>query len=426
MTHFGIFCPGATGHLNPMCVLGRELLRRGHKVTLFGVPDVQAKVAQSGLAFWAIGSAEFPLGSLDALFAQLGKMSGIAGTKFSVEFFKKEAEMLLQSAPLAIQQAGVEALIVDQVTSAAGTVADWLKLPFVTVCNALLTNQEPGVPPYFTPWQYHNAGWAKLRNRVGNALGRRLTQPVWQVIVQQRQQWQLPPHQSRGQAQSRLAQICQLPAIFDFPRERLPDWFHYTGPLQDPSGLEPVRFKQPAFPFEQLTEQPLIYASLGTLQNRKDKIFHCIAEACRDLEAQLVISLGNSSRDASEISLPGSPLVVSYAPQQQLIQRSHLVITHAGLNTVLETLSAGVPLVAIPITNEQPGVAARLDRTGAGTVVKLSQISVAKLRATILQTLTEPTYRQNAAKVQAAIQASGGVQRAANIVEESIASALSC
>lgn len=426
MTHFGIFCPGATGHLNPMCALGRELLRRGHQVTLFGVPDVQVKVAQSGLAFWAIGSAEFPLGSLDTLFAQLGEMSGIAGTKFSVELFKKEAKMLLQAAPLAIQQAGVEALIVDQVTSAAGTVADWLKLPFVTVCNALLTYQEPGVPPYFTPWQYHKAEWAKLRNRVGNALGRRLTQPVWQVIVQQRQQWQLPPHQSREDAQSRLAQICQLPAIFDFPRERLPDGFHYTGPLQDPSGLEPVVFEQPAFPFEQLTEQPLIYASLGTLQNRKDEIFYCIAEACRDLEAQLVISLGNPGRDASEISLPGSPLVVSYAPHQQLIQRSHLVITHAGLNTVLGTLSAGVPLVAIPITNEQPGIAARLARTGAGKVVKLSQISVAKLRTTILQTLTEPTYRQNAAKVQAAIQASGGVQRAADIVEESIAIALSC
>ena len=425
MTHFGIFCPGAIGHLNPMCVLGRELLRRGHPVTLFGVPDVQSKVAKSGLEFYAIGAADFPPGSLEAIFAQLGELSGLAGINFSIQFFRQEAEMLFREAPLAIQQTGVAALIVDQVTPAASTVANWLKLPFVTVCNALLTNQEPGVPPYFTHWQYHNTEWAKLRNRVSNALGERLTQPVWQVIVQQRQQWQLPPHQQRGDAQSQLAQICQLPAIFDFPRERLPAWFHYTGPLQDPSGLEPVTFEQPAFPFEQLTDRPLVYASLGTLQNRKDEIFRCIAEACQDLEAQLVISLGNPSRDVSEINLPGSPLVVPYAPHQQLIERSSLVITHAGLNTVLGTLSAGVPLVAIPITNEQPGIAARLARTGAGKVVPLAQISVPRLRDAVTQVLTEPTYRQNAAKVQAAIQTSGGVDRAADIIEEAIALALS-
>jgi UDP:flavonoid glycosyltransferase YjiC (YdhE family) len=59
MTHFGILCPAAIGHLNPMCVLGRELQRRGHQVTLFGVADVQPKVMKSGLGFWTIGEADF-------------------------------------------------------------------------------------------------------------------------------------------------------------------------------------------------------------------------------------------------------------------------------------------------------------------------------------------------------------------------------
>jgi len=47
--------------------------------------------------------------------------------------------------------------------------------------------------------------------------------------------------------------------------------------------------------------------------------------------------------------LPGSPLVV-YAPQLELLAKARLTITHAGLNTVLDSLSNGVPLVAIPIT----------------------------------------------------------------------------
>ncbi|MDZ8235864.1 MAG: glycosyltransferase [Nostoc sp. ChiQUE01a] len=73
MTHFGILCPAAIGHLNPMCALGRELQRRGHRVTLFHIPDVQTKVQKAGLEFHTIGEAEFPLGSFEAIYQKLGE-----------------------------------------------------------------------------------------------------------------------------------------------------------------------------------------------------------------------------------------------------------------------------------------------------------------------------------------------------------------
>lgn len=422
MTHFGIFCPGAIGHLNPMCALGRELLRRGHQVTLFGVPDVRGKIAKSGLAFYEIGVADFPPGSVEDTYKQLGKLSGLPGLKFSIQFFKQEAAVLFQEAPAAIRTARIEALLVDQVTAGMGTVADWLGIPFVTICNALLIHREPGVPPYFTHWQYQDIWWAKMRNQLGNALANYLTRPLWSQIVYQRQQWHLPPHAQRQDVYSQLAQICQLPASFDFPRQQLPQWMHYTGPLQDPSGVEPVAFDSLDFPFDQLPQKPLIYASLGTLQNQNWEIFHCIAESCVGLDAQLMISLGDPNQAVSQAQFPGSPIVVAYAPHQQMIQRSSLVITHAGLNTVIGTLSAGVPLVAIPITNEQPGIAARLARTGAGKVVPLAQLNVANLRAAIVEVLKQPIYQENAARMQAAIQKSGGVRRAAEIVEQAITS----
>jgi zeaxanthin glucosyltransferase len=77
MTHFGILCPAAIGHLNPMYVLGRELQRRGHRVTLFHIPDVQTKVEKSGLNFFLIGEAEFPVGSLEPMYKKLGEISGL-------------------------------------------------------------------------------------------------------------------------------------------------------------------------------------------------------------------------------------------------------------------------------------------------------------------------------------------------------------
>jgi MGT family glycosyltransferase len=159
---------------------------------------------------------------------------------------------------------------------------------------------------------------------------------------------------------------------------------------------------------------------MGTLQNRQQKIFQCIAEACDGLDAQLVISLGGALNPESLPRLPGSPLVVGYAPQLELLKKTTLTITHAGLNTVLESLTNGVPMVAIPITNDQPGVAARIAWTGTGEVVPLARLSVPRLRDAIQRVLAEESYKNNASRLQEAICRVGGVRRAADIIEQAI------
>ena len=96
------------------------------------------------------------------------------------------------------------------------------------------------------------------------------------------------------------------------------------------------------------------------------------------------------------------------------------MITHAGLNTVMETLSSGVTMIAIPITNDQPGIAARLARTGAGKVIPVAKLTVPNLKAAIVEVLSNPSYRQNAVRLQKAIQESRGVYTAADIIEKTI------
>ena len=236
-----------------------------------------------------------------------------------------------------------------------------LDLPFVSVSCALLLNPDPAVPPVNTGWRYHPAAWARLRNRFGQRLLARLARPITQVVSDYRQQHHLPVLTDSSQAWSPLAQICQQPAAFEYPRRQLPACFHFTGPLVDPAS----RAAAP-FPWHQLNGKPLIYASLGTIQNQQLEMFARIAEACRHLDAQLVIALGGGSSPDALPPLPGAPLVVGFAPQLELLQRAALTITHAGLNTVLESLRCGVPMVAIPIANDQPGVAARVAWSGSG------------------------------------------------------------
>jgi MGT family glycosyltransferase len=398
-----------------MCALALELQRRGHIVILFGVPDALAKVSSLNLTTLEIGTFDYPKGSIDSAYKTLGKLTGKAGLKFSINFFRRETQMLFREAPQAIRKAKIDVLIIDQISSSMATVADYLDLPFVTVCNAMLINREPGVPPYSTHWAYSTTPWARMRNRLGNALVDVLTRDLWQVIVEQRRYWNLPPYKKRGDAYSPLAQVCQLPEAFDFPREHLPEHFHYVGRFQDPSGTEPITFDNTDFPFEQLNGKPLIYASLGTLQNQRPEIFECIAKSCLSLDVQLVISLGNPK--AQSIELPGNPIIVPFAPHQKLIEHSTVVVTHAGMNTVLTALGCGVPLVAIPITNEQPGIASRLARTKAGKMLPLSKLSEITLRTAILEVLSESSYRNNAQQLQKIIQASGGVDKVADILE---------
>lgn len=58
-----------------------------------------------------------------------------------------------------------------------------------------------------------------------------------------------------------------------------------------------------------------------------------------------------------------------------------------GLNTALESLSNELPVVAIPITNDQPGVASRLEWLGVAEVVQPRKLSASRLRAALEKVL---------------------------------------
>ncbi|MBD1841311.1 glycosyltransferase [Coleofasciculus sp. FACHB-501] len=414
MTHFGVICPPFSGHLNPLAALGRELQQRGHRVTFLQIPDLEASVRSEGLNFYPIGQGIYRPGFLAESFAQLAQLSRLESLRYSVTLCQQVSEMFCQDAPDATQAAGIEALLVDQLEPAGELVAEFLNIPFITVCCAQAIRRQADVPPFFMGWSYQNTWWARLRNLAAYYLLDRNSEPIQKALNEYRAAWKLPLKQGFSLSCSRLAQISQQPAAFDFPCANLPENFYYTGPFRNASP------RTIPFPYERLTGQPLIYASLGTVQSTKQEIFSCIAEACVGLDVQLVLSYGGGMNVEAVERMPGSPLVVEYAPQMELISKARLTITHGGLNTVLDSLSHGVPLVAIPITYEQPGTGARIQWTGTGEVVPSDGLSISKLRGAIQRVLTEDSYSNNAFRIQQAIRQSGGVERAADVVEQAV------
>ncbi|MEI6443751.1 MAG: hypothetical protein WCO29_11665 [Nostocales cyanobacterium ELA583] len=194
MTHYGLMCPASTGHWNTILPLGKELQQRGHRVTLIGVLDAQAKAQAAGLEFRVIGESEFPLGSSAEFFAKLGQLNGQEAFKYTIQLFKDTTNISLRDAPKVIKDAGIEALLMDQIMSEGRTIADVSGLPFITICSAVVLNREPSVPPFMTNWDYSPAWWSKLRNKLGYKLLNRATQPITELINNYRREKNLPAY----------------------------------------------------------------------------------------------------------------------------------------------------------------------------------------------------------------------------------------
>ena len=413
MKHFGIITPPVPGHVHPMAALARELMRRGHRATWFHVQDLRKKVESEGIPFHAVGLDEYPEGYLPDSLAKLGKLHGTAALNYTIQAVARTTDMFCREGADALSAAGVDAMLVDQVEPVGGTLAEHLGIPYVTVCNAMALNRDPFVPPPFTPWRYSRSIFARLRNAVGYAVSDFAMRPIMKPIARRRAEWNLPAWQRAEESWSRLAEICQMPREFDFPRVHHDPHFHYVGPLREGEETTP-------FPWEKLDGRPIAYASLGTLQNRREEVFRTIAEACGDSGYQLVMSHAGGLSDAQAGGFADNALMVPYAPQRAVLARASLTITHAGLNTVLDSLAAGVPMITVPIAYEQPAISRRVEYTGAGKTLPLTRLSAEALRSLVREVSGKTQYRDAAQKMARSIEAAGGARRAADIVEDCV------
>jgi MGT family glycosyltransferase len=215
---------------------------------------------------------------------------------------------------------------------------------------------------------------------------------------------------------SKLAVITQTPKEFDFPIPHLPPQFHYAGPFHDNEGREPI-----SFPWDKLAGQPLIYASMGTIVNGLNKVYGAILEAVGEFqEMQVVLSVGRNFSPGDLGPIPSNTIVVPIAPQIELLKRAALCITHAGLNTALEALAQGVPMVAIPIGYDQPGVAARIAYHGVGEFVEIGNLTARRLSELIIKVTANPNYRDKARWFQKVLAETRGLDVAADIIERAL------
>ena len=193
--------------------------------------------------------------------------------------------MVLRDGPEAVRDANVDALLIDE-AEMASNIAEFLGLPFVSLALIPPLVKDNRYPPFYFGWSGSQRWWARLRNEIAIRVLTRVASPIFAAVNECRATWGLKVGVPE-EGLSKLAQITQLPRALEFEIDPLPPHLYYTGPFVDPAQRTPMDF-----PWDRLDGRPLIFASLGTLQNQSREKFGMIADACASLDVQLVISLG--------------------------------------------------------------------------------------------------------------------------------------
>jgi MGT family glycosyltransferase len=342
------------------------------------------------------------------------KLQGDQALQAAMQNLAPSTEAMLNSLPATLADAAVDAVVLDTVMIYTELAPMSLGLPYAHVANALHFDYSGYTPICFYDWPHDTTPAALARNRKGVENFLELLAPTVAVARAYAKgvgidvDWENP-----AATISNLAWISQTPREFDFESSHWPSEFKYTGPFHDGAGRMDVDF-----PWERLTGEPLIYASMGTMLDGLVDVYRTITAATANRKGiQLVLSAGDQL-DAEQFGpVPNNTIIVERAPQLELLKRASVCITHAGLNTVLESLAQGVPQVAIPVTVDQPGVAARIAEKKSGMFVPLKELSVSRLSLLLEQVLSDSTYRDNARYFQKVIAETDGLSRAADLLE---------
>jgi zeaxanthin glucosyltransferase len=401
MTHFAIVTQPLRGHLDPLNALGQELVRRGHRVSVF-IELGAATMVGDGLSLEPMVVP--PLNPTHQV--------GSGGRLGSILAMAWRTHHLCAGLPDALRRAGVEAVIADQTEAAGALAARHLALPYASVACALPLNREDSVPPPFVDWPAGMDAQSIRRNRAGYRICDLLMTPVSAVVRRQARRFGLHGILRLEDTFSPTLQLFQIVEALDFPRRALPDTAHYVGPLRPaPRGdFAPAR-----------DGRPLAFCSLGTLQGGRARLFADFARVVHDAGCRALIAHGGRLSAKQVQALPGGPLAFDFVPQRAVLQRAAFALVHGGMNTVLDALAAGVPLVVVPLAHEQGAIAARVEASGAGLMVRPGRVS-RDLAGAVARILGEPSFRLQARRMAAAIAGVGksasGVRLAADLVEQ--------
>jgi UDP:flavonoid glycosyltransferase YjiC (YdhE family) len=199
--------------------------------------------------------------------------------------------------------------------------------------------------------------------------------------------------------------------VFDFSFDRLPSRHHYVGPLGiwEPSSEVPGYLLEPGDPWVLVTISSQLQDDLPLAEGALD--------ALADHPLRVLLTLGPGHDPAEIHSVPANVHVEGVVSHAAVLERSPLLVSHAGHGSVMKALWHGRPMVLVPWGRDQPGVAARAAALGVAYVLAQEEVSATSLSVAVDAVLGDDTMVQQAQSHAARLQASDPPEAAAALLE---------
>ena len=383
MSKFVFFNIPAHGHTNPTLGVVRELVARGHKVWYYSYNIMREKIESAGATFITCDdyNAEQKLSAKDSV--RVGK-----DLAFSTKLLVDTTLALDDKVCREMAELKPDLIVADSMALWGKAIALKLGIPFVSSTTTFAFNQHS----------------AKIMKQGFKDLFKMLFAiPKTSKQVKRLRKKGYPINNILDiiASDENTHTIVYTSSLFQPCSETFSDKFAFVGPLIRPSTEEIEK-----------NRDKLIYISMGTVNNNMMSFYKSCISALKDSEYQVIMSVGSLVSIKDFGKLPENISVYSYIDQIAVLKKADVFVSHCGMNSVSESLYFEVPLVMLPQTTEQKGVAKQVLRLGAG--IKPTKMDGVSVLNAINKILSDRTYKENTKKIAESFKASSGAKGAAD------------
>lgn len=201
-----------------------------------------------------------------------------------------------------------------------------------------------------------------------------------------------------------------VPREFQPAGDSFDERFRFLGPLL--GNREQAESWSPPDP-----EAPVLFISLGTIFTDHPEFYRTCIEAFGDGSWQVAMTVGEVDTAALG-PIPATVDIRPQFPQLAVLRHAAAFVSHAGMNSTMEALYYGVPLITFPQMPEQVANADRIQELGLGERLDAGTVTAETLRAAVTRVASNPGVHANLDRMRKAIRDSGGATRGADVIEE--------
>ena len=383
MSKIVFFCIPAHGHTNPTLGVVKELVSRGHQVWYYSYNIMREKIESAGATFISCDDydTERNLSAKDS--TRVGK-----DLAFSTKILVDTTLALDDKVCKEMAELKPDCIVADSMALWGKAVALKLGIPFVSSTTTFAFNQ-------------HSA--RIMKQGLKDLFKMMISMPKTSKQVKRLQSKEYPVKNILDiiASDDNTHTIVYTSPEFQPCSETFSEKYEFVGPSIR-SANEEIEKKR----------DKLIYISMGTVNNDMMPFYKACISALRDTDYQVIMSVGNLVSIEEFGKLPENISVYSHVDQIAVLKKADVFVSHCGMNSVSESLYFEVPLVMLPQTSEQKGVAERVSQLGAG--IKFDKSDGASVLSAINKILSFDTYKHNAKKIAEGFKNSSGAKGAAD------------